>query len=358
MIKEYQTKSGKRYRVIVSYKGMTYRKNGIIQYDEALSLERRRMKMLGSSVVLMFEDVVKEFLEFYCKCIKSSTAVGVRYNFNKHILNHIPSKYFVDVTRDDVETWWNYIKQSYLVQKNRYLGYMKRVFKYASDVYHLDNNACSLLTPYKDYSIHKNDTKQSKSLSIDEFRRLMRVVDDSYYRLAYYMGYFLGLRIGELLGLQVECFKGERLYIYQQLRPYGNREVFSLKTRDSQRFYILPEFMLKDVKTHIEVNQLTQQDFIFFSTKQKILPISETSFNRKLKYYNEKSGIRKISFHYFRHSEASLIFNSGVSLNVIRDYLGHSSSDTTKKYYISQNEKDKSDIASFQNILYENMQKA
>ncbi len=53
----------------------------------------------------------------------------------------------------------------------------------------------------------------------------------------------------------------------------------------------------------------------------------KTGFRRA----REKAGI-DVNFHDLRHSCASLLINMGVSLDVIRDILGHASVKTTERY--------------------------
>jgi len=47
----------------------------------------------------------------------------------------------------------------------------------------------------------------------------------------------------------------------------------------------------------------------------------------------EKNGLRKIRFHDFRHSCASLLLSNGVPMKQIQEWLGHSDFSTTANVY-------------------------
>ncbi len=129
--------------------------------------------------------------------------------------------------------------------------------------------------------------------------------------------------------------------------------MFHPKTKTSQRFYSLPEDYISLLKKHIEENKLKEDDFIFFSKKSKCDPIPEQTFRR---YANDYCKIISPNFHFhqFRKSAVTLLHDKGVSLEQIKNYVGHSDSSITKDVYLQKsNEKEEAIINVLNGIMQE-----
>jgi len=151
------------------------------------------------------------------------------------------------------------------------------------------------------------------------------------------------------LGIQVKSvdFNSKVLIINQQATikclTSEKSRLTSPKTKNSNRFYLLPDNVLWLLQKIISKKHLKDQNFVFYGIK-KTQPIGESTVNRKLKELQKKAELPKFRFHTFRKSEASLLNDKGLSGETIKDYLGHDSFNTTKEYYLGDNSEKKEEI--------------
>ena len=106
---------------------------------------------------------------------------------------------------------------------------------------------------------------------------------------------------------------------------------------------------------YVKVNRLTPGDFLFPSSRSNQQPIGETTVNTYMKSCCQKAGIRKIHFHLFRHTEASLLNDNGLDPKTIAAWLGHSSEKITEKYYIHDSIDKKEQLASYLNDRFSSL---
>lgn len=131
-------------------------------------------------------------------------------------------------------------------------------------------------------------------------------------------------RLGEFLGLMPSCidFKNKKLHIMQQVKNIAGQGVVltdKLKSHDSYRSVILPDGVLKELRQYIEDNNIKDNEFLF--------SISRNTFRRKLNFYCDKAGVRRINPHCSRHMMAvklSKVATTGDLIVAAAGVLGHS----------------------------------
>lgn len=114
----------------------------------------------------------------------------------------------------------------------------------------------------------------------------------------------------------------------------------------------MPDDYISLLKKHIEDNKLNENDYIFFSRKKKTDPIPEQTFRRYSNAYC-KAISPNFHFHQFRKSAVTHLFDKDVSLEEIKDFVGHSSSKITKDVYLQKSNERQEKIL---DILNETMQ--
>jgi integrase/recombinase XerD len=130
------------------------------------------------------------------------------------------------------------------------------------------------------------------------------------------MGYFLGLRMSELINLHHDDFSPT---------PDGNYQVKIVGKAGKVRFNHVPDSL------YAELCQLNQKGFIFRSNRNKRL--CRTMAHYIIKKCAQNAGLsEEISPHYLRHCHASHSLNNGASLKAVQQQLGHSSIAITSLY--------------------------
>lgn len=342
----YRTRKGLRYFFKVSVEGVQYLKRGFESRRLASKAETAFVADFASfHKRIRFSSLLDSFLGYYSKKVKDSTFYSYRLRAAKYY-SRIPDKWVDQLRYSDFYKWMDTVKPSkFLLEK--FIGDLSNIFEYCKIYFGIENLEYRKIMLPKDWSIPKAPSEKF-ILSVNQFRKLYSVIDDSFYRLLFLFEFVCGLRISELAGIQIDCIDMGRksVFIRQQMCQHlgtGDSELTFPKSRKSVRVIYLPDFLFLKVSSLIEDNSLEGKDFLFFGRSHSEA-IGINTVYRFLKEYQRKSGLPEFRFHSFRKSEASLLNDSGLSGDVIRDYLGHDSFETTKEYYLGDSDEKKEKI--------------
>ena len=144
-------------------------------------------------------------------------------------------------------------------------------------------------------------------------------------RLMYLHLWALGLRISEVCTL-----KGNAYYIQGRdawIQVYQN------KMRNYKRIPI-PAALYKLMQVYLNKYQIKADDYVF--QNQKGGAYRSGTFRYKMKECCKKNNIQHDEYifqcHDYRHTVATSFYDTGVSIQSVRDYLGHSYEEMTQQY--------------------------
>lgn len=136
--------------------------------------------------------------------------------------------------------------------------------------------------------------------------------------------YATGIRVGELVGMNVEDINFSQRLI--RVRGKGKKErllPFGRKAASSLRDYLNWRRLINQGRI--------EEEALFLNFRGRRL--SSRSVERIVDKYIKRAALRrKISPHSLRHSFASHLLSRGADLRVIQELLGHESLATTQKY--------------------------
>lgn len=141
-----------------------------------------------------------------------------------------------------------------------------------------------------------------------------------------------GMRFAEALGLCPEDFDFERKRI--SINKTLNYKIKVWKFQPTKNFSSNRE-VLMDHQTSVIF-----KNFIARKTKERPIFLSQgdrihnSIVNNRLFNYCKELGLKKISIHSLRHTYASVMLTSDVSVESIAKYLGHSDTTVTRKVYL------------------------
>lgn len=135
----------------------------------------------------------------------------------------------------------------------------------------------------------------------------------------------LGLRISEVCTLKGDAYyrQGEDAWI----------QVYQVKMKHYKRIPI-SDGLYKIMQVYIKRNGIQPDDYLFKSTKGKAY-CSGTFRYQMIKFCKEqdiKGGEYLFKSHDYRHTVATHLYDNGVSLQGVRDYLGHDYEEMTQQY--------------------------
>jgi site-specific recombinase XerD len=210
----------------------------------------------------------------------------------------------------------------------RKLSALKSFFKYA---YHKKNYIDS--NPTENVDAPKKGTTLPKYLSVKEAVRLLECVREDvesptnqrdYSIIALFLN--TGMRLSELVGLNLESFDSDLEYI--KVLGKGNKEriiYLNSSAKDAVKGYLRVRLDPKYIRT--------SEHAFFLSARQT--RISTKTVQYIVYKYLDRAGLgsRGLSVHKLRHTAATLMYQSGnVDIRVLKDILGHEQLNTTQIY--------------------------
>lgn len=193
----------------------------------------------------------------------------------------------------------------------------------------------------KGFSIPKfkaDDKKEREVMTVDEIKLLYQHSENHLERAILSIGYGCGLRRSELQNLNVSDIQlSTGMLIVRKGKNSKRREVpMSDMVLEAVKSYIIeyrPQFRTKDSQTA-------------FFIGEKGLPMSGESLNKRLKSIISRTNAhalksKEITLHCLRHSIAHHLMEHKAGIDFIRDFLGHSFSNTAHLYAKKHNYKTK-----------------
>lgn len=165
-------------------------------------------------------------------------------------------------------------------------------------------------------------------LTTEEIKQLFAATTSLKETALLHIFYSCGLRRseGEALNINDIHFKQQLLYVREG--KGAKRRVVPITERVSQE---LEDYYLNERCNSTVKKVKDQEAFILNRIGRRM---NGDQCNHLLKSLIEKSGISKpeISLHHLRHSIATHLLHSGMSMEYVRDFLGHSFLETTQLY--------------------------
>jgi integrase/recombinase XerD len=157
-------------------------------------------------------------------------------------------------------------------------------------------------------------------LSPEEVLRLLEATPPGLYRTLFQTTYACGLRLNEVIHLQVSDVDGARRVLHVR---YGKG--------DKERLLPLSDRLLDELR--IYWRHYRPRPWLFPKRRSGEQPIHATSVQKLCQHLVKRVQITKpASFHTLRHSFATHLLEAGVDVRTLQKLLGHSSLSTTAHY--------------------------
>ncbi len=164
----------------------------------------------------------------------------------------------------------------------------------------------------------KSDFVLPEVLSKREVYAILRKAKNVKHKAILALLYSSGLRIGEVIKLQVKSIDSDRMTIL----IIGGKGVKDRLVPLSQNLLIILREYYKKYKP---------KKYLFEG--QNSPQYSSSSANQFIKKYSNRAGVKKkVTAHTFRHSYATHLLENGTDIRIIQKLLGHNSIKTTMIY--------------------------
>lgn len=291
------------------------------------------------------KDISLEYFEFLKLKNKATTILNIKRKFKNYILPAFGEYYLTDITEKEYINFQlklfelnfseSFYKQIYSI--------MNEFFKYLNLVYKCDN-VVEKVGRIKNNNYYQSHQK-SDIWTRKEFRKFIKKVDNPIYHALFSVLFYTGLRKGEVLALKISDLEGNFLNVNKTITKelFNNQRIITTpKSKTSIRKVRIDFFLKLELKKLIKYyiknfDNYNKNNFLFGFDK----PIATTTLERKKNDYCKKAKVKQIRIHDFRHSHATILFNSKVSIKTIQKRLGHADISTTLNVYVHENIEEK-----------------
>lgn len=252
----------------------------------------------------------------------------------------ISKKYLQDIGKADIEFYIKYLRENTRMKAqtiNKDLCFLSAVFDKA----------------YKDELILRNPVKLVDKLRVvekfsadfynkDEIKKILTLIKgypNKNVKLTFYLGLYLGLRRGEMVGLKWENidFNNKKIKIINnRINVNGKVIEKTPKSQTSNRIIPLPQ-NLDFIECLNNVKQWQDSKFggcaYLIVNPQTGKPICPQNLKRGLSLFCKKFNLREIRIHDLRHTFASISIGDGLPIKQVSTILGHGDTTITERIY-------------------------
>ncbi|WP_432982173.1 site-specific integrase [Dactylosporangium sp. CA-233914] len=183
----------------------------------------------------------------------------------------------------------------------------------------------------------------NRGLTVEQGRMLLKAAHDDRLHALYVLALYLGLRRGELLGLQWSDvdLDAQAVTVRRTLQRVGGElRAVTPKTRTSRRTVPLIGLCVEAITAHKERQKLeaenagtdwTDTDHVFTTTAGT--PIEPDNLRRSWYPLRSAIGAEGTRFHDLRHSCVTMLLDLGVPPHIVRDIVGHADIGVTMTIY-------------------------
>ena len=275
-----------------------------------------------------FWEIYKADME---KRLRKTTMKQKEYVVNDKILPYFGKTPINEITAPMIRKW-----QGEMMEKGFKLTYLKTIhnqlsaiLNYAVNFYDLRSNPCR-----KAGSMGKSKADERPYWTLEEFQKFSdAIMDKQDSWIAFQILFWTGMRIGELLALQVKDIDFEQgtITVDESLtRLDGEDLITAPKTESSVRVITIHKELQEELKEYIATLYHVRPGTRLFAGRTK------SFFEHEMERGIKLSGVKKITVHCTRHSHASMLVQMGFSPVEIAKRLGHGKVTTTIETYCHQ----------------------
>ncbi|MBQ9721779.1 MAG: site-specific integrase [Oscillospiraceae bacterium] len=282
---------------------------------------------------------------------KSNTAVTTYNGYVEHVHKHI-APWFRERGITLGELQGRHIQSYYLYRLEQVSG--SSVRREHANIHRALKHAVMMdlipFNPTDKTQPPKNNDYEAKYYNAQQLEALFEATKTHKLGLLFQMVAFYGMRRGEALGLRWDAIDFERnvftiRHTVTECKIDGKQTLVQqdrAKNRSSRRTMPLAtgfKTQLMALKARQEENRKLagnsyNPEFIGYVFVDELGNLFRPSYvSSTFRALLEKNGLPRIRFHDLRHSCATLLVQSGIPINTVSDWVGHSDVTTTLKFY-------------------------
>ena len=290
---------------------------------------------------LTFEALTEVWLQSVRNGVKESTYAHYSYTLHKYLLPVLGKALVASLDESFLEQSMQQIitpadaahKPLGNSSARECLSMLRRICKYAAHLRLIRPMALEVALP-------KTVDKTSVPLSPAEQKQLYKHVQENPTprKIGLLLGLELGLRIGEICGLQWGDFdlklgtlKIERTVCRISCGNEHTKVVIQTpKTRTSRREIPIPKYLLMMLKKL----RGSASNATWFLSSSESKPTEPRCYRKSIRAYLKQAAVRQVRPHALRHTFATTCLQAGCDVKTLSELLGHANANITLQRYV------------------------
>ncbi len=321
---------GGRYVVVWRHRGRQHK-----SFHRTLSeaREAKGARQSGESqpaTRVLLEDYAREWIDAYAGRTAGGFGEQSRSDYRRsletYVIPFFDGRKLAEVDRSDVRRFVKHLEDHGLAPASviKNLAPAKAMFASAMDDDLLKSNPCTGVRVNRRRA-DADEEPEAKAMTCDELSSLLGEIPENW-RLLFELLAKTGLRISEALGLEWQDVDFGKLTLRVR-RQYYRGDLRQLKTHSGRRDLPLSPGLAQRLWTAQGASGPV------FRTRDGNR-LQDRNVRRVLDAAGKRAGLEWVHFHTFRHTCASMLFDSGKNIRQVCDWLGHSDPAFTLRTYV------------------------
>lgn len=261
---------------------------------------------------------IEAFLNYLNTIGYSPETIRLKCGHLQHFTKWLHPVSILKATTKDIKTYYLQLMAEKPNCKNRtlnnYINTLGQFYDWCCRLGHIGQH------PFGNISLLKNNSNtRRKPIDKKIIADLYKACQYPTEKLLLIFGYGCGLRAAEIQYLKVKDIDTNRALVIVQSGKFNKKRSIPLAYKHTEY-----------VKNYIIHNNLKQTDYLF-TYENRI--ISQYLLRKQLKTLQKRIGLQPyFSLHHLRHSIASHLVDNGVAIQLVQQFLGHISLETTQNY--------------------------
>lgn len=281
------------------------------------SLIRQRTSENSSRTEITLSELTEEIIQIYQMTLSPKYAKSHR-DSAKHLIDYFGKEKIVEqISIREINAFMIYLMKKVPKGYRNYYRNYKALFNKAVELGYITENH------FLKVKLPKKEDKIPVFLNKDTIIEISKKIKNPIIKKMVLFGFHTGCRRGEIVNL-----RWGNIDLEERVITIGD-DAFTTKTKRQRK--IPMSQTVYELLNEMHTDSKSSEDFVF--AKPNGFPFDGDYVSRIFKRAVRKLNLNeKITFHTLRHSTASYLVQNGISLYVVKEWLGHSSVKTTEIY--------------------------
>lgn len=294
-----------------------------------------------------FDQVYQEFLEIGCGNYQENTVTSTKNIYNTFLHKDIGNKLITTFNYAFLQNYFNSKSKQGLATNKNIKKAINRILDFSVKLGYIETNPINLV------SVKGIDTtrNENKVISDNDFQLIIKRLSEKEtfkymtYRIALIIGYYTGLRVSEVLGLEKEdidfqnnTISVKRKLVYKGLRKQDFYTTQQMKSKKSHAVIPLASPLKQELQKWFRINPYEK-----IICDENGYYINPNTMGQDIKAITNKEGIH-FHFHMLRHTFSTKLVLGNVDIKTTQELMRHSNFNTTMSLYTHINDEHKQEV--------------